>query len=115
MPTPKMSCDAACATAREALVDMTNGEDKAIMGAALSDPDAHPLDEDRLARIQAASPADAADIQQRLRGRPRPETPKHLVSLRLDADIVGRFQATGPGWPSRINAGPRGHLPEVTK
>ena len=38
------------------------------------------------------------------RGRPPLETPKKLVSLRLDPDIVERFRATGRGWQSRINA-----------
>ena len=37
------------------------------------------------------------------RGRPRSETPKQLISLRLDQDIVESFRATGPGWQRRIN------------
>ncbi|HEV7229212.1 BrnA antitoxin family protein [Brevundimonas sp.] len=36
-------------------------------------------------------------------GRPRSERPKVPVSLRLDADVVERFRATGDGWQSRIN------------
>ena len=39
----------------------------------------------------------------RARGRPRLETPKKLVSLRLDQDVVEKFRATGKGWQSRIN------------
>lgn len=37
------------------------------------------------------------------RGRPRIPNPKQSVTIRLDADIVERFRATGPGWQSRIN------------
>lgn len=37
------------------------------------------------------------------RGRPRIPNPKQSVTIRLDADIVERFKATGPGWQSRIN------------
>lgn len=29
---------------------------------------------------------------------------KELVSLRLDRDVIERFQADGPGWQERINA-----------
>jgi uncharacterized protein (DUF4415 family) len=39
----------------------------------------------------------------RSRGRPRLETPKKLVTLRLDQDVVEKFRATGKGWQSRIN------------
>lgn len=37
-------------------------------------------------------------------GRPRAETPKVAVSLRLDQDVVDGFKADGPGWQTRINA-----------
>jgi uncharacterized protein (DUF4415 family) len=110
-----MSQEAARAKAREALEAMTDDEDTAITAVALTDPDALPLDEERLARMRPASAADAADIKRRLRGRPRAETPKHLVSLRLDPDVVERFRATGPGWQSRINEVLRQHLPKVAK
>jgi uncharacterized protein (DUF4415 family) len=46
------------------------------------------------------------------RGRPKSETPKKLVSLRLDAEIIDRFRATGAGWQSRINETLRRHMPE---
>lgn len=36
---------------------------------------------------------------------PKPSVPnaKELVSLRIDRDILDRFQADGPGWQDRIN------------
>jgi uncharacterized protein (DUF4415 family) len=37
-------------------------------------------------------------------GRPRLENPKKAINLRLDADVVAYFRATGPGWQTRINA-----------
>ncbi|TKT80952.1 BrnA antitoxin family protein [Aquamicrobium sp. LC103] len=37
------------------------------------------------------------------RGRPPLDNPKKQVTLRLDADVVERFRAEGPGWQSRIN------------
>lgn len=38
------------------------------------------------------------------RGRPRLESPKRQVTLRLDAEVVERLRATGPGWQTRANA-----------
>jgi uncharacterized protein (DUF4415 family) len=113
MPTPKLTWDATRAKARAALEAMTDDEDEAITAAALTDPDALPLDADHLARMRPLTAADATDIKRRMRGRPRAETPKHLVSLRLDPDVVEGFRATGPGWQSPFNEVLRQHLPKV--
>ena len=115
MPNRETTRAAARARAREALTVMADEEDKSVTEAALADPDARPLDEERLARMRPASAADVADIKRRLRGRPRVQSSKRLVSLRLDPDVVARFRATGPGWQSRINEVLREHLPEVSK
>lgn len=37
-------------------------------------------------------------------GRPKSDNPKQQVTLRLDADVLEKFRATGKGWQSRINA-----------
>lgn len=37
------------------------------------------------------------------RGRPRSDSPKISTTIRLDADVLERFRADGPGWQSRIN------------
>jgi uncharacterized protein (DUF4415 family) len=44
---------------------------------------------------------DAAPVVQ---GRPRLARPKVSTTIRLDADVLEKFRATGPGWQSRINA-----------
>ena len=36
-------------------------------------------------------------------GRPKLDSPKRAVNLRLDADIVDAFRASGAGWQTRIN------------
>ncbi|TCV71380.1 BrnA antitoxin family protein [Neorhizobium sp. S3-V5DH] len=38
-----------------------------------------------------------------LRGRPKSDQTKISTTIRLDADILERFRAGGPGWQSRIN------------
>jgi uncharacterized protein (DUF4415 family) len=37
------------------------------------------------------------------RGRPKSDNPKQAVNLRLDADVLAHFRATGSGWQGRIN------------
>jgi uncharacterized protein (DUF4415 family) len=37
------------------------------------------------------------------RGRRPSDSPKQAISLRLDADVVEKFKADGPGWQSRMN------------
>ncbi|PLK69668.1 hypothetical protein C0V73_19430 [Rhizobium sp. TH135] len=44
----------------------------------------------------------AASIDRKL-GRPKSETPKKAISLRLDAEVIERFKAGGEGWQSRMN------------
>lgn len=38
------------------------------------------------------------------RGRPVSENPKRQISLRVEAEVLERYRATGPGWQSRMNA-----------
>ena len=35
-------------------------------------------------------------------GRPKVEQPKRSVTMRLDADVLARYKATGPGWQTRM-------------
>ncbi|HEX4942710.1 MAG TPA: BrnA antitoxin family protein [Usitatibacteraceae bacterium] len=35
-------------------------------------------------------------------GRPRSVNPRQLISLRLPADVIARWRATGRGWQTRM-------------
>lgn len=35
-------------------------------------------------------------------GRPRVANPRQLITLRLPADVIERWRATGPGWQTRM-------------
>ena len=35
-------------------------------------------------------------------GRPLSPNPRKLISLRLPADVIKRWKATGPGWQTRM-------------
>ncbi len=72
----------------------TAEEDKTITAAAKSDPDAQPLTPKQL---KAMVPIRA------LRGRPRSENKKLLVSVRYSPEVIAYFKSTGEGWQSRMD------------
>jgi uncharacterized protein (DUF4415 family) len=37
-------------------------------------------------------------------GRPLSANPRKLISLRLPADVIDKWKATGPGWQTRMAA-----------
>ena len=69
-------------------------EDKAITLAAKSDPDAQPLTPKQL---QSMLPMRA------LKGRPKSENKKLLVSVRYSPEVVAYFRSTGEGWQARMD------------
>ena len=72
----------------------TVAEDRAITAAAKSDPDAKPLTPKQL---KAMVPL------RTLRGRPKSENKKLLVSVRYSPEVVAYFKSTGDGWQSRMD------------
>lgn len=55
-----------------------------------------------------------AEKMRRSLARPKADTPKTQITLRIDADIVERFRSTGPGWQTRINDALRAALAAKT-
>ncbi len=75
-------------------------EDAIITKAAKADPDAVPYTE-----------ADWKKAKAHVRvGRPNVESPKVFTGIRLDADVVDKFKASGKGWQTRMNAALRDWL-----
>lgn len=70
-------------------------EDRAITAAAKNDPDAQPLTPKQL---NAMVPLKA------LRGRPKSENKKLLVSVRYSPEVVAYFKSTGEGWQSLMDS-----------
>ncbi|ROZ63882.1 BrnA antitoxin family protein [Ramlibacter sp. WS9] len=79
---------------RPAVVLPSVEEDKAITKAARNDPDAQPLTP---AQLKAMVPMRA------LRGRPKSENRKLLVSVRYSPEVVAYFKSTGDGWQSKMD------------
>ena len=73
------------------LILPTPEEDAQITAAAMTDPDNLPLTDAELNQFK------------RGRGRPLGSGKKEQVTLRLDAEILEQFKATGNGWQTRIN------------
>lgn len=80
---------------RPAIAMPTIEEDKAITAAAKADPDAQPLTPSQL---KSMVPLRA------LRGRPKSENKKLLVSVRYSREVVTYFKSTGEGWQSRMDS-----------
>jgi uncharacterized protein (DUF4415 family) len=70
-------------------------EDKAITAAAKADPDAQPLTPSQLKSMVPLRV---------LRGRPKSENKKLLVSVRYSREVVTYFKSTGEGWQSRMDS-----------
>ncbi|MBB4000618.1 BrnA antitoxin family protein [Aureimonas pseudogalii] len=84
---------------------LSNAEEARIQQMIAADPDAPEATDAELAQARPfadAFPALAESIK-RARGRPPVASPRQHVSLRLDADVIAKFKATGKGWQTRIN------------
>ena len=77
-----------------AVVMPTGAEDKVITAAARSDPDALPLTPRQLKSMVPL---------RTLRGRPKSDNRKLLVSVRYSPEVVAYFKSTGEGWQSRMD------------
>ena len=80
---------------RPSVVIPTPKEDKAITAAAKADPDAQPL---TAKQLKAMVPMRA------LRGRPKSENTKQLVSVRYSPEVLAYFKSTGEGWQARMDS-----------
>lgn len=79
---------------RPVIVLPTAEEDTAIVLAARADLDAQPLTDAQLAAMVP---------MRSLRGRPKLESKKLLLSVRYSPEVVAFFKSTGEGWQSRMD------------
>jgi uncharacterized protein (DUF4415 family) len=79
---------------KRALVMPSVAENRKIAAAAKLDPDAQPL---TAAQLKEMVPLKA------VRGRPRLENKKQLVSVRYSPEVLAYFRGTGEGWQSRMD------------
>lgn len=65
------------------------------------DPQTDPYDPNDAAAVDAYW---AGAQVRRGRGRPPAPVKRPTLNMRVDADVLAAFKATGPGWQTRINA-----------
>ena len=79
---------------KRVLVVPTAEENRKIVSAAKQDPDAKPL---TASQLKAMVPLKS------VRGRPKSENKKLLVSVRYSPEVLTYFKSTGEGWQSRMD------------
>ncbi len=93
-------------------------ETAAINSGIEADADARELGSDWHKGAKPASEALAPQAyaalvaMKRTRGRPKADETKVFTAIRLDADVLETFKATGKGWQTRMNAALRQFITE---
>ncbi len=83
-------------TSSKRVILMPSVKDNAkIVAAAKADPDAKPMTK---AQLYAIVPIRA------VRGRPKSENKKQLLSVRYSVEVVEYFRSTGEGWQARMDS-----------
>jgi uncharacterized protein (DUF4415 family) len=81
-------------TPKRTILVPTEAENRRIRRAANADPDATPLTYEQM---EAMVPLKS------VRGRPKSENKKLLVSVRYSPEVLSYFRSTGDGWQSRMD------------
>ncbi|MBB4568204.1 BrnA antitoxin family protein [Rhizobium leucaenae] len=81
---------------------LDEGEEAEIQKIIASDPDAPEATDEQLAQAKPFAEAfpDLMESIKRARGRPKMAAPKVAVTLRVDPDVLERFQSKGKNWRS---------------
>jgi uncharacterized protein (DUF4415 family) len=82
------------ATGKASVAMPSTAENRKILSAAKSDPDAQPLTPTQLKAMQPLH---------KLRGRPKSEASKQLLSVRYSPTVIDYFKSTGQGWQVRMD------------
>lgn len=64
--------------------------------------DAHVIKKDEYEELPELNEEMLARAEVRKGGRPVAINPRQLLSIRLPADVIARWKATGPGWQTRM-------------
>ena len=72
------------------------------LGSAMARVDAHTLTAEDYADLPELTDEMLARAKVNKGGRPMSTNPRKLISLRLPADVIDRWKATGAGWQTRM-------------
>lgn len=73
-----------------------------VLQSDLHRVDAHVIQAHEYDELPEIDEAQLARAQVRRGGRPVASNPRKLLSIRLPADVIDRWKATGPGWQTRM-------------
>ena len=68
----------------------------------LAKVDAHVIRPQEYEELPELTTSDLERAVVKKRGRPVSPNPRKLISIRLPADVIERWRATGPGWQTRM-------------
>lgn len=74
------------------------------LGSDLRRVDEHRIQPHEYDELPELTDAMVALAKAKKGGRPKLTNPKQLITLRLPADVIERWRATGPGWQTRMAA-----------
>jgi uncharacterized protein (DUF4415 family) len=72
------------------------------LGSNLKRVDAHVIQPHEYVDAPELTDEMLSGMVMKKRGRPLAANPRKLLSLRLPADVIARWKATGPGWQTRM-------------
>lgn len=86
---------------------LTQEEEAEVQKMISADPDNPELTDDQIANAKPfaeAFPGMARAMEREIakRGRPRVESPKEAVTIRLDPNVVAAYRERGPEWRARM-------------
>lgn len=64
--------------------------------------DAHSISSEEYRDLPELTPEMIERAAVKKGGRPRSANPRKLITIRLPADVIARWKATGPGWQTRM-------------
>ena len=73
-----------------------------ILKSDLAKSDAHVVGREEYDELPELTAEMLARATVRKGGRPLSKNPKKLISIRLPANVIERWRATGPGWQTRM-------------
>ena len=81
---------------------MSKPASRRTLGSDLARVDAHVIKPSEYRELPELSQDMLARAVVKKGGRPRSANPRQLISLRLPAEVISRWRATGPGWQTRM-------------
>jgi len=78
------------------------GGSRRSLGSDLARVDAHVIQPEEYEELPEWTDEMLANAVLKRAGRPISSNPKKLITLRLPADVIEKWRATGPGWQTRM-------------